>query len=72
MKLHENIAARVMREMPPFKEAEQLLELVQTHFSLFANRARYPKVIILGSGFLEEYRVPLPVTSTAPAWCSLS
>ena len=32
MKLHENIAARVMREMPPFKEAEQLLDLVQTHF----------------------------------------
>ena len=32
MKLHENIAERVMREMPTFKEAEQLLELVQTHF----------------------------------------
>ncbi len=44
---YQNIAERLMREMPPFKEAEQLLELVQTHFSLAARRAQQPKVMIL-------------------------
>lgn len=51
---HQNIAERLMREMPPFKEAEQLLELVQTHFSLSVRRAQHPQVIVLGSGFPEE------------------
>ncbi len=51
---YQNIAERLMREMPPFKETEQLLELVQTHFSLAARRAQQPKVMILGSGFPEE------------------
>ncbi len=51
---HQNIVERLMREMPPFKEAKQLLELVQTHFSLAAQDTRHPKVVILGSGFPEE------------------
>lgn len=28
---HQNIAERLMREMPPFKEAERFLKLVQAH-----------------------------------------
>ena len=51
---HQNIAERLMREMPPFKEAEQLLELVRTHFSLAAHDTLHPKVMILGSAFPEE------------------
>ena len=51
---HQNIAERLMREMPPFKEAEQLLELVQAHFSLAVRRIQHPKVIVLGSSFPEE------------------
>lgn len=51
---YQNIAERLMREMPPFKEAEQLLELVQAHFSLAVRRTRRPQVIVLGSGFPEE------------------
>ena len=51
---HQNIAEQLMREMPPFKEAERFLELVQTHFSLAVQPAQHPKVIILGSGFPEE------------------
>ncbi len=30
---HQIILERLKQEMPPFKEAEQLLELVQAHFS---------------------------------------
>ena len=51
---YQNIAERLMREMPPFKEAEQLLELVQAHFSLAVRRIQHPKVIVLGSSFPEE------------------
>lgn len=62
---YQNIAERLMREMPPFKEAEQLLELVQTHFSLDACRTRRPKVIVLGSGFPEELIYAFDIT---PFW----
>ena len=62
---HQNIAERLMREMPPFKEAEQILELVQTHFSLTAQDTRHPKVVILGSGFPEELVYAFGVT---PYW----
>lgn len=51
---YQKIVERLMREMPPFKEAEQLLELVQTHFSLAVQPTQHPKVMILGSGFPEE------------------
>ena len=51
---HQNIAERLMREMPPFKEAERFLELVQAHFSLAVRRIQHPKVIVLGSSFPEE------------------
>ena len=51
---HQTIAERLMREMPPFKEAEQLLELVRTHFSLAVHGTLHPKVMILGSGFPEK------------------
>lgn len=39
---YQNITERLMREMPPFKEAEQLLELVRTHFSLAVQPAQHP------------------------------
>ena len=51
---HQNIPERLMREMPPFKEAERFLELVQDHFPLTVRRVQHPKVIVLGSGFPEE------------------
>ena len=62
---HQNIAERLMREMPPFKEAEQLLELVQTHFSLAAHDTLHPKVMILGSAFPEELVYAFGIT---PYW----
>ena len=62
---HQNIAERLMREMPPFKEAEQLLELVQTHFSLAARDTLHPKVMILGSAFPEELVYAFGIT---PYW----
>lgn len=62
---YQNTAARLMREMPPFKEAEQLLELVQTHFSLTVRRSQQPKVIVLGSGFPEELIYAFGIT---PYW----
>ena len=61
----QNIAERLMREMPPFKEAEQLLKLVQTHFSLAAQDTRHPTVVILGSSFPEELVYAFGVT---PYW----
>lgn len=61
----QDIAERLMRKMPPFKEAEQLLELVQAHFSLTARRTQRPKVIVLGSGFPEELISAFGVT---PYW----
>ena len=62
---HQNIAERLMREMPPFKEAEQLLELVRTHFSLAARDTLHPKVMILGSAFPEELVYAFGIT---PYW----
>ena len=62
---HQNIVERLMREMPPFKEAEQLLELVQTHFSLAARDTLHPKVMILGSAFPEELVYAFGIT---PYW----
>ncbi len=62
---YRNITERLMREMPPFKEAEQLLELVQMHFSLAARRAQRPKVMILGSGLPEELVLAFGIT---PCW----
>lgn len=49
-----NVLKRLVCEMPPFKETQQLLELVQTHFSLSVRRTQRPKVIVLGSAFPEE------------------
>jgi benzoyl-CoA reductase/2-hydroxyglutaryl-CoA dehydratase subunit BcrC/BadD/HgdB len=51
---YQSVIGRLKQETPPFKEAEQLLELVQTHFSFAVRRTQHPKVIVLGSGFPEE------------------
>ncbi len=51
---HQIILERLKQEMPPFKEADQLLELVQAHFSFDVRCTMHPKVIVLGSGFPEE------------------
>lgn len=62
---YENVLTRLKREMPPFSEAEQLLELVQCHYSLATRYIKYPKVIVLGSGFPEELIYAFGVT---PYW----
>jgi len=51
---YRNVIERLNQEMPPFQEADQLLELVQAHFSFAARRTQRPKVIVLGSAFPEE------------------
>lgn len=43
---YRNTAARLMREMPPYKETEQFLDLVRMHCSFDACRTRRPKVIV--------------------------
>lgn len=50
----QGIITRLKQKMPPFKEAEQLLTLVQTHFSIAEQCIQHPKVVVLGSGFPEE------------------
>lgn len=62
---HQIILERLKQEMPPFKEAERLLELVQMHFSIAARYTQHPKVIVLGSGFPEELIHAFGVT---PYW----
>jgi len=62
---YQNVIERLRQEMPPFKEAEQLLELVQAHFSFTARRTRRPKVIVLGSGSPEELIYAFGIT---PYW----
>ena len=51
---YQGVMARLEQEVPPFKEAEQLLALVRAHFSIAGRRTSRPKVIVLGSGFPEE------------------
>lgn len=62
---YRNVIERLIQEMPPFKEAAQLLELVQAHFSYTVRRAQRPEVIVLGSGFPEELIYAFGI---APYW----
>lgn len=62
---YRSIITRLKQKMPPFNEAEQLLALVQTHFSIAEQCIRHPKVVVLGSGFPEELIYAFGVT---PYW----
>lgn len=63
---YQNVIAQLKQEMPSFKEAEQLLAFVQTHFSRTTTRHfQCPKVIVLGSGFPEELIYAFGIT---PYW----
>jgi len=62
---HQSVAAQLKQELPPFKEAGQLLELVQTHFSFASRHTERPAVIVLGSAFPEELIHAFGVT---PYW----
>lgn len=56
---------RLTQTIPPFREAGQLLNIVQEHFSIPARQAARPKVIVLGSAFPEELIHAFGVT---PYW----
>ena len=62
---YQDAVERLKQESPPFQEAAQFLEVVQTHFSLTAGRTMRPKVILLGSCFPEELIHAFGVT---PYW----
>lgn len=61
----QSIITRLKQKMPPFKEAGQLLALVQTHFSIAEQCIQHPKVVVLGSSFPEELIYAFGVT---PYW----